>query len=45
MVSYKCFYCGKDIKNDYLRKKVRCPYCGGKILYKSRTKNSTVKAR
>ncbi len=45
MVEYKCFECGKTVSPDYLRKKVRCPYCGSKILYKQRTTITKVKAR
>jgi len=44
MVQYKCFQCGKVIKEDYLKKKIRCPYCGSKILFKPRIISSTVKA-
>lgn len=44
MVGYKCFGCGKDVKVEYARKKVRCPYCGSKILFKSRLMPTTVKA-
>ncbi|HOI18595.1 MAG TPA: DNA-directed RNA polymerase subunit P [Candidatus Woesearchaeota archaeon] len=44
MVAYKCFSCGKDIDSNLIRKRVRCPYCGGKILFKPRTRNTTVKA-
>lgn len=45
MVEYKCFDCGKKVAEDYVRKKVRCPYCGSKILYKSRRTSAMVKAR
>jgi len=45
MKSYKCFDCGASVKQDYLKKKIRCPYCGGKILYKLRNVISKVKAR
>lgn len=45
MSLYKCFNCGKKIKEDYLKKKVRCPYCGSKILFKPRTISTKVKAR
>ncbi len=45
MVEYKCFNCGKTISKELLRKRVRCPYCGSKILYKPRTKVTKVKAR
>lgn len=44
MVGYKCFGCSKDVKAEYARKKVRCPYCGSKILFKSRSMPTTVKA-
>ena len=45
MVEYKCFYCNKKVGTEYLRKKVRCPYCGSKILYKSRLTSTKVRAR
>ena len=45
MVEYKCFDCNKKVSTDYVRKKVRCPYCGSKILYKPRRRSSKVKAR
>lgn len=45
MVEYKCFNCGKKIKSELLKKKVRCPYCGSKILYKQRLIATKVKAR
>jgi len=44
MVNYKCFQCGKSVKPDYIKKRVRCPYCGSKILFKPRNISSTVKA-
>lgn len=44
MRAYKCFDCGASVKFDYLKKKVRCPYCGKKILYKVRSVSTTVKA-
>ncbi len=44
MVSYKCFQCGKQVKQDYIKKKIRCPYCGYKILFKERTVTAKVKA-
>jgi len=44
MTTYKCFVCGKIIKQDYIRKRIRCPYCGSKILFKPRTNPSTIKA-
>ncbi|MBU4502938.1 MAG: DNA-directed RNA polymerase subunit P [Nanoarchaeota archaeon] len=43
--TYHCFYCDAKINiKEYLKKKVRCPYCGSKILYKQRTANAKVKA-
>jgi len=42
---YKCFSCNHAISKDYLRKKVRCPYCGSKILFKARDAPTKVKAR
>ena len=45
MVEYKCFYCNKKVSVDYLRKKVRCPYCGSKILFKPRRTITKIKAR
>ncbi|MFH0874403.1 MAG: DNA-directed RNA polymerase subunit P [archaeon] len=44
MVLYKCFQCNKEIDGTTLRKKVRCPYCGSKILYKPRLTITKVKA-
>lgn len=45
MATYKCFQCEKIIKQDYVKKKVRCPYCGSKIMYKPRGIKVNVKAR
>ncbi|MBR9700515.1 DNA-directed RNA polymerase subunit P [Candidatus Woesearchaeota archaeon] len=45
MQMYKCFYCKKEIKPEHIRKRVRCVYCGSKILFKARTKNVTIQAR
>ncbi len=45
MVEYKCFECNKKVSTDYLRKKVRCPYCGSKILFKPRKTITQIKAR
>ncbi|MFW6013644.1 MAG: DNA-directed RNA polymerase subunit P [Candidatus Nanoarchaeia archaeon] len=45
MVEYKCFNCSKMVSTDYLRKKIRCPYCGSKMLFKARTTIAHVKAR
>ena len=44
MANYKCFSCEKTIKPEYVKKKIRCPYCGLKILYKSRVVTAKLKA-
>ena len=44
MIKYKCFACGAIIKSEYIKKKIRCPYCGSKIIYKQRTTNTKIKA-
>jgi len=45
MSEYKCFYCQKDVSDEYTRKRVRCPYCGSKILVKPNSVPTKVKAR
>lgn len=45
MTEYKCFDCGKIVAETYTKKNVRCPYCGGKILFKTRSVLKKVKAR
>jgi DNA-directed RNA polymerase subunit RPC12/RpoP len=47
MVEYKCFNsaCNKKVSVDYLRKRIRCPYCGSKIIFKPRSVTTKVKAR
>lgn len=45
MVSYKCFNCNREVKSDYVKKKIRCPYCGSKVLFKVRSVPAKVKAR
>ncbi|MEE9525986.1 MAG: DNA-directed RNA polymerase subunit P [Candidatus Woesearchaeota archaeon] len=45
MVTYKCFHCNKRVATEYLRKRVRCPYCGSKMLFKPRSEPTKVKAR
>ena len=43
-MAYKCFFCGKEIKDEYIKKKVRCIYCGSKIIFKERTMTTHVGA-
>jgi DNA-directed RNA polymerase subunit RPC12/RpoP len=45
MVNYKCFFCNKNVSVEYLRKRVRCPYCGSKMLFKPRAVATKIKAR
>ena len=45
MVEYRCFNCDKRIPENILRKKIRCPYCGSKMLFKPRENVTKVKAR
>lgn len=44
MAEYKCFDCNKKVASDYIRKRIRCPYCGSKMLFKARTVTTKVKA-
>lgn len=44
-MAYRCFFCGKEIAAEHLKKKVRCIYCGSKIIFKNRTVTTHVKAR
>ena len=43
-MKYTCFNCGKKATRDLIGKKIRCPFCGGKILYKSREVATKLKA-
>lgn len=45
MTDYKCFDCDKKISGSYVKKKVRCIYCGSKIIYKERSLPTKVSAR
>ena len=42
---YICFDCGKKVEDEYTKVKIRCPYCGGKVLYKDRRTIVKIKAR
>ncbi len=44
MVNYMCMDCQKEIKHELVKKHVRCPYCGSKILFKPRVTTSVVEA-
>lgn len=47
MVMYKCINgeCQKLIDSQEVRRRVRCPYCGHKMLSKPKTTRSIVPAR
>ena len=42
---YICFSCLKQVDEEYTKSRVRCPYCGGKVLMKDRLVPVHVKAR
>ncbi|MAG39336.1 DNA-directed RNA polymerase subunit P [Candidatus Woesearchaeota archaeon] len=44
-MSYKCFNCNKKISEVQIKKRVRCLYCGSKIIFKERSVATNVKAR
>jgi len=44
-MNYKCFYCRKEVSDEIRGKKVRCPYCGNKVLIKERNITTKVVAR
>jgi len=44
MVNYMCIECQKEVSHELVKKRVRCPYCGSKILYKPRLKSTIVEA-
>lgn len=33
---YKCVNCGKEVSGEELSKRIRCPFCGYRILLKKR---------
>jgi DNA-directed RNA polymerase subunit P len=38
MIMYKCLKCKKQIKLEQIRDKIRCPFCGYKVIVKERPK-------
>ena len=44
MAIYMCLECQKEIKHEVVKKRVRCTYCGSKILYKPRMTSAVVEA-
>lgn len=41
---YKCLSCSKEIELEQVKEKIRCPYCGYRIITKLRPK-TIVKVR
>ncbi|NIM47378.1 MAG: DNA-directed RNA polymerase subunit P [Candidatus Aenigmarchaeota archaeon] len=35
---YKCLNCGKSIEKEQVRDKIRCPYCGYRVVIKETPK-------
>ncbi len=44
MVIYNCLECQKEVGSETVKKRVRCPYCGSKILYKPKVTHAMVDA-
>ena len=38
---YKCLDCGKEVDEESAKEKIRCPYCGFRIIVKARGKKIT----
>lgn len=38
MIMYKCLKCKEKIKLEQVRDKIRCPFCGYKVIVKERPK-------
>ena len=35
-MAYRCFSCGKEIDPKNVKRRIICPYCGSRIIIKSR---------
>ena len=44
MVTYKCFFCGKQSSAKTTKGKLVCQYCGSRVFFKPRTTVKKVKA-
>lgn len=38
MIMYKCLKCAKEIKSEELKERIRCPFCGYRIVLKKKPK-------
>ncbi len=45
MVEYKCLFCGKVVEEEHIERRIHCPYCGKKVLYKPQVVTTHWKAR
>ncbi len=43
-MKYKCFDCNRVVSDEYVKKRIHCPYCGSKILFKRRLIATKLKA-
>jgi DNA-directed RNA polymerase subunit RPC12/RpoP len=45
-MGYKCLSCGREIDDESIRERIRCPYCGYRTISKTRPNKVTkIKAR
>ncbi len=44
MSEYVCFSCSKTLNDEQIRRRIRCPYCGSKIMFKKRSIGTVVDA-
>lgn len=44
MAEYICFSCNRTLNETQMRKRIRCAYCGSKIIYKRRVVSTKVDA-
>jgi len=45
-MNYTCFTCGEQVSFDEVTQRIRCPYCGAKVLFKEKSEIvKTVKAK
>lgn len=38
MIMYRCLNCSKSIELEQVKERVRCPFCGYRIIFKERPK-------
>ena len=45
MSAYKCLSCKKEVSTEDVKKRVRCPFCGYRILVKVRSTAKPVEVK